>query len=143
MEQKKVEKTKADTQAMDFVGGLIGDTTPQHKNHLFDLNCKICTGKEAPPRAVKDTTPKKVRVARKVKIEEPSSSDKKVKIKTEEEQKKEEDVVKEVLKAIQKAKKEQMEEEAKRAKEQKPTKPEEPEQNMPESPVADSTVIVR
>ncbi|XP_063406848.1 uncharacterized protein LOC134690733 isoform X6 [Mytilus trossulus] len=143
MEQKKVEKSKADTQAFDFVGGLIGDTTPQHKNHLFDLNCKICTGKEAPPRAVKDTTPKKVRVARKVKIEEPSSSDKKVKIKTEEEQKKEEDVVKEVLKAIQKAKKEQMEEEAKRAKEQKPTKLEEPEQNMPESPVADSTVIVR
>ncbi|XP_052085444.1 PHD finger protein 3-like isoform X3 [Mytilus californianus] len=141
IEQKKVEKTKADTQAKDFVGGLIGDTTPQHKNHLFDLNCKICTGKEAPP--LKDTTPKKVRVARKVKIEEPSSSDKKVKIKSEEEQKKEEDVVKEVLKAIQKAKKEQMEEEAKRAKEQKPAPQEEPEQHMPESPVADSTVIVR
>ncbi|CAC5394258.1 Death-inducer obliterator 1 [Mytilus coruscus] len=141
IEQKKVEKTKADTQAKDFVGGLIGDTTPQHKNHLFDLNCKICTGKEAPP--LKDTTPKKVRVARKVKIEEPSSSDKKVKIKSEEEQKKEEDVVKEVLKAIQKAKKEQMEEEAKRAKEQKPAPQEEPEQQMPESPVADSTVIVR
>ncbi|XP_067840146.1 PHD finger protein 3 isoform X2 [Heptranchias perlo] len=25
------------------------DTTHQHKNHLFDLNCKICTGRMAPP----------------------------------------------------------------------------------------------
>ncbi|KAG8444874.1 hypothetical protein GDO86_009868 [Hymenochirus boettgeri] len=25
------------------------DTTVHHKNHLFDLNCKICTGRMAPP----------------------------------------------------------------------------------------------
>ena len=24
------------------------DTTEQHTSHLFDLNCKICTGKQQP-----------------------------------------------------------------------------------------------
>ena len=24
------------------------DTTEQHSSHLFDLNCKICTGKQQP-----------------------------------------------------------------------------------------------
>ncbi|XP_039594646.1 PHD finger protein 3 isoform X1 [Polypterus senegalus] len=33
------------------------DTTSQHKKHLFDLNCKICTGRMAPPA---DDTPSKV-----------------------------------------------------------------------------------
>ncbi|KAJ8284521.1 hypothetical protein COCON_G00033710 [Conger conger] len=36
------------------------DTTSQHKGHLFDLECKICTGRMAPP--VEDATTK-VRVA--------------------------------------------------------------------------------
>jgi len=104
---------------------------------LFDLNCRICTGKELPP--VVDTTPKKVRVARTIRNEESgSSSDKKEKGKTEEEQKKAEDVVKEVLKAIQKAKKEQMEE-AKRMEEQKTTE----QKPVSSEAVADSTVTVR
>uniref|UniRef100_A0A8C5PPH3 PHD finger protein 3 n=1 Tax=Leptobrachium leishanense TaxID=445787 RepID=A0A8C5PPH3_9ANUR len=37
------------------------DTTGQHKNHLFDLNCKICTGRMAPP--AEDLSPKKVKVS--------------------------------------------------------------------------------
>nr|XP_032810704.1 PHD finger protein 3-like isoform X2 [Petromyzon marinus] len=37
------------------------DTTEQHKLHLFDLNCKICTGKVAPP--VEEPSAKKVKVA--------------------------------------------------------------------------------
>ncbi|XP_061814728.1 PHD finger protein 3 [Nerophis lumbriciformis] len=37
------------------------DTTKQHKAHLFDLNCKICTGRMAPP--VKEAPTKVVKVA--------------------------------------------------------------------------------
>ncbi|MBN3320822.1 PHF3 protein, partial [Atractosteus spatula] len=37
------------------------DTTSQHKRHLFDLNCKICTGRMAPP--VEDASTKVVKVA--------------------------------------------------------------------------------
>ncbi|XP_073425500.1 PHD finger protein 3 [Dendrobates tinctorius] len=37
------------------------DTTAQHKNHLFDLNCKICTGRMAPP--AEDLSPKKAKLA--------------------------------------------------------------------------------
>nr|XP_057914294.1 PHD finger protein 3 isoform X2 [Doryrhamphus excisus] len=37
------------------------DTTKQHKAHLFDLNCKICTGRMVPP--VKEAPTKVVKVA--------------------------------------------------------------------------------
>ncbi|TKS85458.1 PHD finger protein 3 [Collichthys lucidus] len=37
------------------------DTTHQHKSHLFDLNCKICTGRMAPP--VEEAPTKVVKVA--------------------------------------------------------------------------------
>ncbi|NWX66724.1 PHF3 protein, partial [Promerops cafer] len=37
------------------------DTTSQHKNHLFDLNCKICIGRMAPP--TDDLSGKKVKVS--------------------------------------------------------------------------------
>ncbi|NXH18664.1 PHF3 protein, partial [Bucco capensis] len=37
------------------------DTTSQHKNHLFDLNCKICIGRMAPPSD--DLSTKKVKVS--------------------------------------------------------------------------------
>ncbi|XP_066983453.1 death-inducer obliterator 1 isoform X3 [Macrobrachium rosenbergii] len=30
----------------DPVMGLLGDTSSGHKNHLYDVNCKICTGKQ-------------------------------------------------------------------------------------------------
>ena len=26
---------------------MLQDTTSQHRAHLFDLNCKICTGEQA------------------------------------------------------------------------------------------------
>ena len=29
---------------------MLQDSTAQHNNHLFDMNCKICTGKMAPPK---------------------------------------------------------------------------------------------
>ncbi|XP_065586927.1 PHD finger protein 3 isoform X1 [Cyrtonyx montezumae] len=38
------------------------DTTSQHKNHLFDLNCKICIGRMAPPTD-DDLSTKKVKVS--------------------------------------------------------------------------------
>ncbi|XP_015714637.1 PHD finger protein 3 isoform X1 [Coturnix japonica] len=38
------------------------DTTSQHKNHLFDLNCKICIGRMAPPTD-DDPSAKKVKVS--------------------------------------------------------------------------------
>ncbi|XP_072293353.1 uncharacterized protein phf3 isoform X2 [Eucyclogobius newberryi] len=37
------------------------DTTAQHKSHLFDLHCKICTGRMAPP--VEEAPTKVVKVA--------------------------------------------------------------------------------
>lgn len=33
----------------DFLSSIIVDTTPQHGNHFFDINCKICTGKIPEP----------------------------------------------------------------------------------------------
>lgn len=44
------------------------DTTPQHRSHLFDLNCKICTGKVLPP-PVEDNIPKKVHVAHSISVD--------------------------------------------------------------------------
>ncbi|XP_033126853.1 PHD finger protein 3-like isoform X2 [Anneissia japonica] len=34
----------------DPLSTLLDDTTSQHRAHLFDSNCKICTGKMAPPK---------------------------------------------------------------------------------------------
>lgn len=48
--EKKAENTKSEN-----------DTTRQHKSHLFDLNCKICTGRMAPP--VEEVPTKVVKVA--------------------------------------------------------------------------------
>ncbi|CAN9499899.1 unnamed protein product [Ophioblennius macclurei] len=54
------------------------DTTSQHKSHLFDLHCKICTGRMAPP--VEEAPTKVVKVATTVvrrqstKSDEPKSS---------------------------------------------------------------------
>ena len=35
----------------------ITDTTEEHRAHLFDLNCKICTGKMAPPGEIAGKSP--------------------------------------------------------------------------------------
>uniref|UniRef100_A0A3B4A026 PHD finger protein 3 n=1 Tax=Periophthalmus magnuspinnatus TaxID=409849 RepID=A0A3B4A026_9GOBI len=43
------------------IGPLEKDTTAQHKSHLFDLHCKICTGRMAPP--VEEAPTKVVKVA--------------------------------------------------------------------------------
>uniref|UniRef100_A0A8C4NEM5 Death-inducer obliterator 1 n=1 Tax=Eptatretus burgeri TaxID=7764 RepID=A0A8C4NEM5_EPTBU len=47
--------------APDDDGVIAIDTTEKHKQHLFDSNCKICTGKIAPP--TDEPATKKVRVA--------------------------------------------------------------------------------
>lgn len=31
---------------LGLVGGMLQDTTGQHRTHLFDRNCKICTGEQ-------------------------------------------------------------------------------------------------
>ena len=55
------------TTAESISNVLTDDTTQQHKNHLFDLNCKICTGKVAPPNDDDDVPPqKRVRIGKTV-----------------------------------------------------------------------------
>uniref|UniRef100_G3P6J1 Death inducer-obliterator 1 n=1 Tax=Gasterosteus aculeatus TaxID=69293 RepID=G3P6J1_GASAC len=53
---------------LDIFGTMLKDTTSQHRTHLFDLNCKICTGQktEDEPSAKKAKLTKKpdVRPAR-------------------------------------------------------------------------------
>ncbi|XP_075718106.1 PHD finger protein 3 [Rhinoderma darwinii] len=53
--EEEVQKEKEDP------AESTSDTTALHKNHLFDLNCKICTGRMAPP--AEDLSPKKVKLA--------------------------------------------------------------------------------
>ncbi|XP_055954851.1 titin homolog [Patella vulgata] len=53
-------KSKMEPKA-DLLSELIVDTTDKHRTHLFDLNCKICTGKVAPPP--QDDVSKKATVA--------------------------------------------------------------------------------
>ncbi|XP_068137541.1 PHD finger protein 3 [Hyperolius riggenbachi] len=57
---KPVEKEEEPPKDKDEPSESPSDTTAQHKNHLFDLNCKICTGRMAPP--AEDLSPKKVPV---------------------------------------------------------------------------------
>ncbi|XP_033874152.1 PHD finger protein 3 isoform X1 [Acipenser ruthenus] len=56
---KPVEEPEEVTEEADSES--TKDTTSQHKKHLFDLNCKICTGRMAPP--VDDVPSKIVKVA--------------------------------------------------------------------------------
>ncbi|KAL4218462.1 Death-inducer obliterator 1 [Mactra antiquata] len=78
------------------------DTTEDHGQHLFDSNCKICTGKLVPTL---ETTPTK---------SVPSSSEANIAIEKElaksQHDLKADDVVKEVLKAIQRAKADELKE---------------------------------
>ncbi|XP_070589138.1 PHD finger protein 3 isoform X2 [Erythrolamprus reginae] len=46
---KIVEKVEETEEVKEDNDSSSSDTTNQHKNHLFDLNCKICTGRMAPP----------------------------------------------------------------------------------------------
>ncbi|KAM3930383.1 PHD finger protein 3 [Leptodactylus fuscus] len=56
---KPLEKEEEPEKEKEDPVDSISDTTAQHKNHLFDLNCKICTGRMAPP--AEDLSPKKVK----------------------------------------------------------------------------------
>ncbi|XP_032506964.1 PHD finger protein 3 isoform X1 [Phocoena sinus] len=57
---KSMEKTEGSDKQKEEIDSLSKDTTNQHRQHLFDLNCKICIGRMAPP--VDDLSPKKVKV---------------------------------------------------------------------------------
>ncbi|NWH59468.1 PHF3 protein, partial [Geococcyx californianus] len=57
----KFEKSEEAEKDREVNESASPDTTSQHKNHLFDLNCKICTGRMAPP--TDDLSAKKVKVS--------------------------------------------------------------------------------
>ncbi|XP_040585101.1 PHD finger protein 3 isoform X3 [Mesocricetus auratus] len=57
---KSLEKTEGSEKQKEDVDSTSKDTTSQHRQHLFDLNCKICIGRMAPP--VDDLSPKNVKV---------------------------------------------------------------------------------
>ncbi|KAM6184550.1 PHD finger protein 3 isoform 2-T2 [Rhynchocyon petersi] len=57
---KSLEKLEESEKHKEELDSLSKDTTSQHRQHLFDLNCKICIGRMAPP--VDDLSPKKVKV---------------------------------------------------------------------------------
>ncbi|XP_031224826.1 PHD finger protein 3, partial [Mastomys coucha] len=57
---KSLEKSEASEKQKEEVDSTSKDTTSQHRQHLFDLNCKICIGRMAPP--VDDLSPKTVKV---------------------------------------------------------------------------------
>ncbi|XP_065142503.1 death-inducer obliterator 1 isoform X2 [Paramisgurnus dabryanus] len=42
--RKQTEAKKLNSGAPDMICGMLKDTTSEHKCHLFDLNCRICTG---------------------------------------------------------------------------------------------------
>ncbi|KAG9493757.1 hypothetical protein GDO78_001565 [Eleutherodactylus coqui] len=58
---KPIEKEEIIQKEKEDPEEVTSDTTAQHKNHLFDLNCKICTGRMAPP--TEDLSPKKAKLA--------------------------------------------------------------------------------
>ncbi|XP_057270078.1 PHD finger protein 3 isoform X1 [Pezoporus wallicus] len=58
---KLFEKSEEAEKHKDINESASPDTTSQHKNHLFDLNCKICIGRMAPP--TDDPSAKKVKVS--------------------------------------------------------------------------------
>ncbi|KAM9267834.1 PHD finger protein 3 isoform 1-T5 [Cariama cristata] len=58
---KLFEKSEEAEKDKELNESASPDTTSQHKNHLFDLNCKICIGRMAPP--TDDLSAKKVKVS--------------------------------------------------------------------------------
>ncbi|XP_045150725.1 PHD finger protein 3 isoform X2 [Echinops telfairi] len=57
---KSLEKIEEPEKQKEDIDSMSKDTTSQHRQHLFDLNCKICIGRMAPP--IDDLSPKKVKV---------------------------------------------------------------------------------
>uniref|UniRef100_A0A8C4Q8W9 TFIIS central domain-containing protein n=1 Tax=Eptatretus burgeri TaxID=7764 RepID=A0A8C4Q8W9_EPTBU len=41
--EESFQEEKSEVVQRDFLSSMLNDTTDQHKAHLFDLNCKICT----------------------------------------------------------------------------------------------------
>ncbi|XP_051516364.1 death-inducer obliterator 1 isoform X2 [Myxocyprinus asiaticus] len=41
---KQSQTRKINSDVPDVISSMLKDTTPEHKRHLFDLNCRICTG---------------------------------------------------------------------------------------------------
>ncbi|XP_057560262.1 death-inducer obliterator 1 isoform X2 [Hippopotamus amphibius kiboko] len=56
---------------LDAVSSMLQDTTGQHRAHLFDLNCKICTGQV--PSSEDEPAPKKQKLSASAKKEESQS----------------------------------------------------------------------
>ncbi|XP_060627949.2 death-inducer obliterator 1 isoform X2 [Anolis sagrei] len=55
-ESERKAPEKISTPVLDVFSSMLQDTTSQHRAHLFDLNCKICTGQVS---ASDDETPAK------------------------------------------------------------------------------------
>ncbi|XP_053382653.1 death-inducer obliterator 1-like isoform X2 [Mercenaria mercenaria] len=103
--KKKEEPTKAEHKEDEETENLP-DTTDTHGQHLFDANCKICTGKLVPAT---ETTPTK---ASAVKTETtPKTKEEEKELTKKERDLQADEVVKEVLKAIQRAKADERKEE--------------------------------
>ncbi|KFQ21656.1 Death-inducer obliterator 1, partial [Mesitornis unicolor] len=67
-EQQEVARTAPNSNnapSLDVFSSMLKDTTSQHRAHLFDLNCKICTGQisasedEVPAKKMKTVAPAK------------------------------------------------------------------------------------
>lgn len=68
-EDVKIPDQKQLKQMAEEINEPLPDTTDKHRSHLFDLNCKICTGKMAPP--IEEMPLKKVRIAHAISKEFP------------------------------------------------------------------------
>ncbi|XP_004430572.1 PREDICTED: death-inducer obliterator 1 [Ceratotherium simum simum] len=62
---------KSTAPLLDIFSSMLKDTTSQHRAHLFDLNCKICTGQV--PSSEDELAPKKQKLSVSAKKEESKS----------------------------------------------------------------------
>lgn len=62
---------KSTAPLLDVFSSMLKDTTSQHRAHLFDLNCKICTGQV--PSSEDEPAPKKQKLSASAKKEESKS----------------------------------------------------------------------
>ncbi|KAM6248722.1 death-inducer obliterator 1 isoform 1-T3 [Porphyrio hochstetteri] len=72
-EQQESSRTASNLNSapsLDVFSSMLKDTTSQHRAHLFDLNCKICTGQIS---ASEDEVPKKMKTVTSVKKAESKS----------------------------------------------------------------------
>lgn len=50
-----VDSSSDSSNVADVFSSMLKDTTSEHRTHLFDLNCKICTGNKKDGSAVEPT----------------------------------------------------------------------------------------